>query len=70
MRAIVVKNGRRPALGVVAIGAGCFAGLCKLAGVRVFVTVLANLGSSLELNILLADRYLVACAAFYYAMRP
>lgn len=69
VRAIMVKNGRGPALRVVAIGAGCLARLCKLASVRVFVTIFANLGGSLELNVLLVDRHLMASAAIDDAMR-
>lgn len=47
---VVIENRRHPTLRIVAIGAGSFPGLCKLAAVSIFVTVLTNLRGALELD--------------------
>lgn len=65
---IVIKSRRNPALGIVAVGTGSLSSLRKLAGMGVFVTVLANLGRTLELHLLSSDRYLVTGPASHRAM--
>ena len=48
---VVVESGWFPALGIVAIRTGSFSGFCELAGVGVFVTILANRGCAFELHL-------------------
>jgi hypothetical protein len=66
---IVIESRGNPALGIVAVGTGSFSSLRKLAGMGVFVTVLTNLGRTLELHLLSSDRDLVTSPASRRAVR-
>lgn len=64
----MIKDRRNPSLRIVTIRAGSLPRLCKLACVRVFVTIRANLRCALELHLLGSHRYLVTVAALDHAM--
>jgi hypothetical protein len=66
---IVIESRGNPALGIVAVGTGSFSSLRKLAGMGVFVTVLANLGRTLELHLLSSHGCLVTGPASRRAVR-
>lgn len=65
---IMIEERRNPALGVVAIRTGGLASLRKLACMRVFVAIFANLRCALELHFLGARWHFVASATFNRAM--
>lgn len=60
---VVVESRGNPALRIVAIRASGLRGLRKLACMRIFVTILANLRSALELHFLRSHRHFMAITA-------
>jgi len=60
---VVVEGRGNPALCIVAIRAGRLPGLRKLACVGIFVTILTNLRSALELHFLRSHRHFMAITA-------
>ena len=67
---VVIKRGRHPPLRIVTIRARRLSGLRKLASMRIFVTILTNLRSALELHRFCARGDLVTIAALYGTVRP
>lgn len=67
---VVVKRRRNPPLGIVAVRTRCLPTLRKLAVMSIFVTILTDLGRTLELHFFLPYRHLVASAALHGAVRP
>lgn len=66
---VVVKYRGNPSGGVVTIVARGFPGLCKLARMGVLVAVLTDLSRAFELDLLFADRYLVAITTLHSPVR-
>lgn len=67
---VMVEGGGHPALGIMAVRARCFPGLCELAVMGVFVTIFADLRHALKLYFFFAYRRLVAITALGGAVRP
>lgn len=65
---IVIERRRYPALRIVAIRTGGLARLLKLPGMHIFVTILANLRSSLELHLRGSSGSFVTRGAFHSSM--
>jgi len=66
---VVVERRRNPALCIVTIRASGLPGFHKLAGMRIFVTILTNLRRALELHFLRPHRHFVAITALHRAVR-
>lgn len=66
---VVVEGRGNPALRIVAIRTRRLSGLCKLAVMRVFMTILTDFGGAFELYLLLADRYLMAITTLHGPVR-
>ena len=66
---VMVEDGRHPALRIMAVRARCFPGLCELAVMGVFVTILADLRRALKLYFFFAYRRLMAITALGGAVR-